>query len=104
VSHRSASPVIYPIATRRAGRSGLVSLNAHYHLRVPFSLHRVHLIVRPVWVVVMRAGCQVGDKERPFSLPGDLRVGAGRRAKWSGRRAGHLTSEQPRNPAARLSG
>lgn len=43
------------------GGSGLVSLNAHYHLRVPFSLDRVHLIARPVWVVVTRAERQVSD-------------------------------------------
>ncbi len=42
-------------------RSGLVSLNAHYHLRVPFSLHRVHHIVRPVWVVVTRTGRQASE-------------------------------------------
>jgi hypothetical protein len=47
-------------------RSGLVSLNAHYHLRIPFSLDHVHHIVRPVWVVVTRVGRQVRELERPF--------------------------------------
>lgn len=92
-----------PLSDRHASsrRSGLVSLNAHYRLRVPFSPDHVHLLAHPVWVVVMRAGVRSATKERPSPYR-NLRVDGPPRP--AGAVAGVAPNvEQPRPPATRLS-
>lgn len=73
-----------------------MSLNAHYRLRVPFSLDHVHLLAHPVWVVVMRAGVRSATKERPSPYR-NLRVD-GPHGQLERSRAWHLTSSSHARP------
>jgi hypothetical protein len=83
-------------------RSGLVSLNAHYHLRVPFSLHRVHHIVRPVWVVVTRVGPRsASERDRSLHRICGSRAPPSKLERPAG---GAPHAELPGNPATCLRG